>query len=132
MTIGLILLEPYAVWFRIVMFVLLSALLSDDRFWVAASRQFPQKLWVSSTGDYGDMNTGDEDDDSFDREIASEGLNAITWLATARDLVIGTINEEFVTLGYPCWGLHGEDTPSPQLKSIVVTVQFVMPALNTL
>jgi hypothetical protein len=30
------------------------------------------------------MNTGDEDDDSFDREIASEGLNAITWLAVAR------------------------------------------------
>jgi hypothetical protein len=42
------------------------------------------------------MNTGDEDDDSFDREIASEGLNAITWLAVARDLVVGTINEEFV------------------------------------
>ena len=68
----------------------------ENRFWVAASRQFPQKLWASSTGDYTDMNTGDEDDDSFDREIASEGLNAITWLAVARDLVVGTINEEFV------------------------------------
>jgi hypothetical protein len=31
-----------------------------------------------------------------DHLLASEGLNAITWLATARDLVIGTINEEFV------------------------------------
>jgi hypothetical protein len=33
---------------------------------------------------------------SFDREIAGEGLNAITWMAAARDLVVGTIKEEFV------------------------------------
>jgi hypothetical protein len=42
------------------------------------------------------MDTGDEDDDSFDREIAGEGLNVITWMAAARDLVVGTIKEEFV------------------------------------
>jgi hypothetical protein len=90
--------------------------------------------------------------------IAGEGLNAITWMAAARDLVVGTIKEEFVisspdgkalsntnitilnqtaygskraTVGYPCEGLQGELTPSPQLKGIVVTVQFVIPALNT-
>jgi hypothetical protein len=45
-------------------------------------------MWVSSTGDYFDMKGGDKDDDSFDREIAGEGLNAITWMAAARDLVI--------------------------------------------
>ena len=72
------------------------AVFYENRLWLAASRQFPQKLWVSSTGDYFDMNTGDEDDDSFDREIAGEGLNAITWMAAARDLVVGTIKEEFV------------------------------------
>ena len=72
------------------------AVFYENRFWVAASRQFPQKMWVSSTGDYFDMNTGDKDDDSFDREIAGEGLNVITWMAAARDLVVGTIKEEFV------------------------------------
>jgi hypothetical protein len=52
-------------------------------------------MWVSSTGDYFDMNTGDADDDAFDREIAGDGLNAIVWMAAARDLVVGTIKEEF-------------------------------------
>jgi hypothetical protein len=68
----------------------------ENRLWLAASRQFPQKMWVSSTGDYFDMNTGDADDDAFDREIAGDGLNAIVWMAAARDLVVGTIKEEFV------------------------------------
>jgi hypothetical protein len=36
------------------------------------------------------------DDDAFDREIAGDGLNAIVWMAAARDLVVGTIKEEFV------------------------------------
>jgi hypothetical protein len=36
------------------------------------------------------------DDDGFDRVIAGDGLNAITWMAPARDLVVGTIKEEFV------------------------------------
>jgi hypothetical protein len=80
-------------------------------------------MWVSSTADYFDMETDDKDDDGFDREIAGEGLNAITWMAAARDLVVGT--------GYPCEGLQGELTPVPHLKGIVVTVQFVIPALNT-
>jgi hypothetical protein len=40
------------------------------------------------------MDTGDKDDDSFDREIAGEGLNAITWLAPAKNLVVGTISWE--------------------------------------
>jgi hypothetical protein len=35
-------------------------------------------------------------DDAFDREIAGDGLNAIVWMAAARDLVVGTIKEEFV------------------------------------
>jgi hypothetical protein len=55
-------------------------------------------MWVSSTGDYFDMDTGKTplaDDNSFDRDIAGEGLNAITWMAAARDLVVGTIKEEF-------------------------------------
>jgi hypothetical protein len=43
-----------------------------------------------------DKSTGDADDDAFDREIAGDGLNAIVWMAAARDLVVGTIKEEFV------------------------------------
>jgi hypothetical protein len=42
------------------------------------------------------METKDNDDDGFDRVIAGDGLNAITWMAPARDLVVGTIKEEFV------------------------------------
>jgi hypothetical protein len=33
------------------------AVFYENRFWVAASRQFPQKMWVSSTADYFDMET---------------------------------------------------------------------------
>jgi hypothetical protein len=72
------------------------AVFYENRFWLAASRQFPQTLWISSTGDYFDMETKDNDDDGFDRVIAGDGLNAITWMAPARDLVVGTIKEEFV------------------------------------
>jgi hypothetical protein len=72
-------------------------------------------MWVSSTGDYFDMNTNKDpivDDNSFDREIAGEGLNAITWMAAARDLVVGTIKEEFV-ISSP----DGKALISPSLKN---------------
>jgi hypothetical protein len=65
------------------MFVLLIALPSDD-------------LIRSSENDYIDMNPGPNSGDAFDREIASDGLNAITWFKTNRDLILGTLNEEFL------------------------------------
>jgi hypothetical protein len=42
------------------------------------------------------MNPGPNSGDAFDREIASDGLNAITWFKTNRDLILGTLNEEFL------------------------------------
>jgi hypothetical protein len=52
------------------------AVFYENRFWLAASRQFPQTMWISSTGDYFDMETKTDDDDGFDRVIAgAKGLN---------------------------------------------------------
>jgi hypothetical protein len=48
--------------------------------------------FVYSPSEYPMPNSGD----AFDREIASDGLNAITWFKTNRDLILGTLNEEFL------------------------------------
>jgi hypothetical protein len=68
----------------------------ENRLWFGGTQSHPQKFWASSTNDYIDMVAGPNDNDGFNREIASNGLNAITWFSVNRDLLIGTLNEEFL------------------------------------
>ena len=68
----------------------------EDRLWFAATKAQNQKIWVSAVGDYSDFKGGENADDSFDREIAGNGLNSITFMIAGRDLMVGTLNEEFL------------------------------------
>lgn len=68
----------------------------EDRLWFAATKIRNQKIWASAVGDYEDFKGGENADDSFDREIAGNGLNSITFLIAGRDLMVGTLNEEFL------------------------------------
>jgi hypothetical protein len=88
---------------------------------------------------------GPNSGDAFDREIASDGLNAITWFKTNRDLILGTLNEEFlikssdgkaisntnISILGPSAVPQG-DGFSPQLKVIVSTLHSFIALLNTL
>ena len=54
----------------------------------------PQNLWLSESGIFTGFGTGPDDEDSIDVILGSNEVNEINWIATARDLVIGTSGGE--------------------------------------
>ncbi|MBF0284554.1 MAG: hypothetical protein HQL51_08860 [Magnetococcales bacterium] len=80
----------------------------QQRIWFGGTLGHPQKLWASKSGDYFDMTTGTSDSHALEYEIASGKVNAIQWLSSGRDLLIGTAGAEFRASG----GNKGAITPS--------------------
>lgn len=85
-----------------------AAGLHQQRMVAAGTTDQPQTIWFGQTGDFENMSpdspnpTGGawdgtiEDDDALDRTISSDEVNGIAWVASLRDLLIGTIGGEWI------------------------------------
>ena len=73
----------------------------EQRLVLASTTLSPQTLWFSVSAIYNDFDIGTaQEDESFEREIASAKLNTIQWIAEAKDvLVVGTTGGEFIMSG---------------------------------
>jgi hypothetical protein len=60
------------------------------------SNTYPTGLWLSVAGDYENFLRGDDDESSIFIELAGEESNEIQWLASMRDLIVGTTGSEWV------------------------------------
>ena len=59
----------------------------------------PQSIWMSEIGIYDSFGVGSEDADSIDIDIATGEVNRIEWIATGRELVVGTTSSEVTVVG---------------------------------
>lgn len=62
----------------------------EDRLVFAANDGFPERIWLSQTGDYYNFEYGTSDNDAIARSINAEQVNALTWLKSAKRLYYGT------------------------------------------
>lgn len=60
------------------------------------SNTYPTGLWLSVAGDYENFLRGDDDESSIFIELAGEESNEIQWLASMRDLIVGTTGSEWI------------------------------------
>ena len=68
----------------------------EQRLIFGGSTLYPQTIWASESGFYEHFHAGVGDPaDSFIYTIAANKVNTITWLAPARDLIVGTAGGEF-------------------------------------
>lgn len=88
----------------------------EQRLWWAATKDKPQTLWGSQSGDFTDHGPGVEDDDAVAYTIASNQVNSITWLSASRVLSVGTAGGAFV--------VSGQDAITPTNVRIVPQVEF--------
>lgn len=94
-----------------------SATLHQQRLVVGGTSRFPQTIWGSRAGLYGDFTKGTLDDDSYSFELSSDEVNPVQFLASNRDLVVLTYGGEWVLTG----GIEKPITPTnvratPQAK----------------
>ena len=68
----------------------------QGRSWWAGMKKFPNRMYASKSGsaNWEDMTTGTTADDGLQFDIDRYGR--IVWLAEGKDLLIGTVNSEFV------------------------------------
>lgn len=59
------------------------------------SNTYPTGLWLSVAGDYENFLRGDDDESSIFIELAGEESNEIQWVASMRDLIVGTSGSEW-------------------------------------
>jgi hypothetical protein len=59
----------------------------------------PQSVWMSETGIFDGFGTGSNDSDAIDVDIVSSEVNQIEWIASGRDLVVGTSGAETTITG---------------------------------
>ncbi len=80
----------------------------EDRLVFASSTDFPERIWLSKTGDYYNFEYGTNDDSAIARSINSEQVNAIVWMKSAKKLHYGTLGGE----GHLSSGGNGALTPT--------------------
>jgi hypothetical protein len=66
----------------------------EDRLVFAANTFFPDRIWLSQTGDYYNFEYGVSDNDAIGRSINAEQVNSLVWLKSAKKLHYGTIGGE--------------------------------------
>lgn len=74
----------------------------------------PQALWLSETGILDGFGAGPDDEDSVQVELSSNQINEISWISSARDLVIGTSGAEITISSGTSRGI----TPSAVLQQV--------------
>ena len=62
----------------------------EDRLVFAGNEEFPERIWLSQTGDYYNFEYGTSDNDAIARSINAEQVNALVWLKSAKRLYYGT------------------------------------------
>ena len=67
------------------------------RMWLAATPAKPTTIWGSNTIDLFDFTVGTTDEDALEYQIAVRGT--ITWISGARELIIGTEQNEIILSG---------------------------------
>ena len=67
----------------------------EQRLFWAGSRNHPQTFWGSQTGSYLNMDPATADaDHSVQFSVAADSLDAIVWIGSARDLILGSYGSE--------------------------------------
>ena len=67
----------------------------EQRLFWAGTNNHPQTFWGSQTGSYLNMDPGTADaDHAVQFSVAADSLDAIVWLGSSRDLVIGSFGSE--------------------------------------
>ena len=59
----------------------------------------PQTLWLSETGIFEGFGIGPDSEDAIQVDLSSSQTNTINWIATQRDLIIGTAGAEATVAG---------------------------------
>lgn len=73
--------------------------LFQQRLWCAGSPKYPQTIWGSKTGLYLDFTKGTADSDGCIFTVASDEINPISYLASARTMIIHTYGGEMIMEG---------------------------------
>ena len=68
--------------------------LFEQRLWLAGTATRPQTIWASETGIFTAFGIGANDTDSISVDITGNDVSRINWLASIRDLIIGTGSSE--------------------------------------
>ncbi len=68
--------------------------LVQDRLVLAGTTAQPQTLWLSEIGAYSTFGAGADDADSIEITLTSNQVNELNWIATSRDLIVGTSGSE--------------------------------------
>jgi hypothetical protein len=71
----------------------------EQRLWLGGPPDAPQTLWGSRIGDFTDLTLGPKNDDGVQFTIASNTLNQVKHLVSARSLIALTTGEEFTVSG---------------------------------
>lgn len=71
-----------------------TATFYEQRLIMASSDAEPQTLWGSVAGNYEDMTPGPLDDDPFNYTLADREVNAIRWMASLSNVIVGTTGGE--------------------------------------
>jgi hypothetical protein len=88
--------------------------LFEQRLILAGTTRFPNTVWGSKSGLYGDMTNGAADDDGFSFTMASDQQNPVQQLASIKQLIPLTYGGEFSVRG----GIEKPITPTnAQVKS---------------
>ncbi|WBF67264.1 hypothetical protein LN040_16345 [Desulfovibrio subterraneus] len=73
----------------------------QQRLCFASSRQKPQTVWTSQSGNYENLNVSNplRADDAVTATIAADRVNAIRWMLPTKELLIGTVGGEWIMSG---------------------------------
>lgn len=63
---------------------------ANDRLYLGNTTRKPAGIWASQSGDYENFTAGVQDADSLNTSLATDQIDAITWIALTRQLFLGT------------------------------------------
>lgn len=67
----------------------------EDRLVLAANPEYPNRIWMSKTGDYTNFEATGEDDGAIDITLNSDGMEHILWMRSEKYLIVGTNEGEW-------------------------------------
>jgi hypothetical protein len=97
----------------------------QERLIYGGTNKQPQTLWMSEQGIFAGFGVGQDDEDSVVLDLASQRANQISWISSARELVVGTTGAEIALQQSAAGGItptnppdqvrtyYGSDTQTP-------------------
>ena len=71
----------------------------EDRLTFGGNLNQPDTIWLSATGNYGNMEAGADDDEAIAFTLSSKQVNVIEWMVGKNNLIIGTSGAEWTLRG---------------------------------